>query len=140
MRRVPPARLFSVDEANALVPLLTLLMGRLQQAALRLRDEMESFARATGREPGALSTEELLRHRPAARLLVAELDAVVHEIEESGAELKDGLVDFRARLDGDVVCLCWQFGEPEVAFWHGMDDGFAGRRPLPGASRPPSLQ
>jgi hypothetical protein len=104
---------------------------------------MESFARASGREPGALSTEELLRHRPAARLLVAELDAVVHEIEESGAELKDvqvGLVDFRARLDGDVVCLCWQFGEPEVAFWHRMDDGFAGRRPLPGASRPPSLQ
>jgi hypothetical protein len=140
---VPAARVFSLEEANALVPRLTLLIGRLQQAALGLREQMESFARSTGREPDGLTTEELLRHQPAARALVTELDTVVHDIEESGAELKDvqlGLVDFPARINGEVVYLCWQFGEPEVAFWHRMADGFAGRRALPGSSRPPSLQ
>ena len=38
------------------------------------------------------------------------------------------------RLTGEVVYLCWQFGEPEVAFWHGVQEGFAGRRPLPGVT------
>ena len=51
-----------------------------------------------------------------------------------------GLVDFPAERDGELVYLCWQFGEPEVAFWHGIDDGFAGRQPLPGTARPRYLQ
>src|SRR5439155_22502493 len=81
----------------------------------------------------------LMRQRPAARALVEELDGIVAEIEASGAHLKDvqlGLVDFPAELDGEIVYLCWQFGEPEVAFWHRIEDGFAGRRPLPGTARP----
>ena len=51
-----------------------------------------------------------------------------------------GLIDFPAELDGEIVYLCWQFGEPEVAFWHRIEDGFAGRRPLPGPPRPRYLQ
>ena len=84
-----------------------------------------------------------MRQRPAARALVEELDGIVAEIEASGAHLKDvqlGLVDFPAELDGELVYLCWQFGEPEVAFWHRIGDGFAGRRPLPGPPRPRWLQ
>ena len=90
-----------------------------------------------------LSPDDLLRHRPAARALVEELDGIVHEIEESGAHLKDvqlGLVDFPSERDGEIVYLCWQFGEPEIAFWHRVEDGFAGRQPLPGldaAALPP---
>ncbi len=138
-----PEKTFRLDEANAIVPRLHGLMERLQRGALRLHDEMSDLARSTGVEIASLTPDELLRQRPAARVLVEELDAVVQEIEASGAHLKDvqlGLVDFPAEKDGEVVYLCWQFGEPEVGFWHRMEDGFAGRKPLPGTVRPRYLQ
>jgi hypothetical protein len=144
---IPPLvkteKTFRLEEANAIVPRLQILMERLQRGALRLHEEMSDLARVTGVEPAALSAEHLLRERPAARVLVEELDSIVHEIEESGAHLKDvelGLVDFPAERDGEIVYLCWQFGEPEIAFWHRVDEGFAGRQPLPGSTRPPYLQ
>jgi len=140
---VKPAKTFRLEEANAILPRLDILMGRLQRGALRLHEEMSGLARETGVELAALAPDELLRRRPAARALVEELDGIVEEIEASGAHLKDvqlGLVDFPAELQGEIVYLCWQFGEPEVAFWHRIEDGFAGRRPLPGRVRPRYLQ
>jgi hypothetical protein len=135
--RVKPEKTFRLEEANAIVPHLQILMERLQRGALRLHEEMSELARETGVEPSGVSPEDLLRQRPAARLLVEELDAIVHEIEASGAHLKDvqlGLVDFPAERDGEIIYLCWQFGESEVAFWHRIEDGFAGRQPLPGSA------
>lgn len=126
-----------------MVPRLHGLMERLQRGALRLHDEMSELARTTAVEIASLTPEELLRQRPAARVLVEELDAVVQEIEASGVHLKDvqlGLVDFPAEVDGEIVYLCWQFGEPEIAFWHRVEDGFGGRRPLPGTAGPRYLQ
>jgi hypothetical protein len=140
---VKPEKLFRLDEANAIVPRLGLLMERLQRSALRLHDEMTRLARETGIETADLTPEDLLRQRPAARLLVEEIDSLVQQIEESGVHLKDiqlGLVDFPTEREGEVVYLCWQFGEPEVAFWHRVDDGFAGRQPLPGSNGPRFLQ
>ena len=104
---------------------------------------MHGLARDTGIEVAQLSTDELIRRRPVARALVEEIDATVEEIEGSGVHLKDiklGLIDFLAERDGEVIYLCWQFGEPEVAFWHHVEDGFTGRQPLPGASGPRYLQ
>ena len=132
-----------MEAANAAVPRLQLLMERLQRGALRLHDEMTSLARETGTSVEELTPAELVRRRPAARVLVEQIDAIVGEIEQGGAELKDvrlGLVDFPAEHEGEVVYLCWQFGEPEVAFWHRLQDGFAGRRPLPGPARARLLQ
>jgi hypothetical protein len=140
---VTAAKLFSVAEANALVPRLALLIERLQRGARLLNDEMSAEATASAAAPGTLTTEELLRQRPAARVLVEELDATVHEIQESGAELKDvglGLIDFPAERDGEQIYLCWQYGEPAVGFWHRLDTGFTGREPLPGAHRTRVLQ
>ena len=60
--------------------------------------------------------------------------ALVEEIEALGAEVKDlelGLVDFPAEREGETVLLCWRVGEDEIGYWHGLDEGFAGRRPLP---------
>ena len=134
---------FRIEEANAIVPRLQILMERLQRGALRLHEAMSELAQESGISLDALAPEDLLRRRPEARALVEELDAIVHEIEESGAHLKDvqlGLVDFPTERDGEVVYLCWQFGEPEVAFWHRIEDGFAGRQPLPGSTPPRYLQ
>ena len=64
----------------------------------------------------------------------AELVAVLEELERVGVQVKDldrGLVDFPCPHRGRLVLLCWELGEDEVAFWHGADEGFAGRKPLP---------
>ena len=56
------------------------------------------------------------------------------EIVEHGAEVKDldeGLIDFPALRGGETVLLCWKLGEGEIEYWHRVEDGFAGRRPLP---------
>lgn len=136
-------KLFSLAEANACVPQLAMRIERLQRAALRLEAERASLAGERGVDPDDVDTTDLLRARPAVRVLIEELDALVGEIEETGAQLKDvrlGLIDFPHQKDGEVVLLCWQFGEPEVAYWHGETDGFAGRQPLPGAQRARWLQ
>jgi hypothetical protein len=137
------AKLFTVDEANSQVPRLVMLLERLQRSALRLDEERRSVAAARGVDPRDVSSAMLVRHRPEAGARIEELEALVHEIERDGAQLKDvalGLVDFPCEIDGEVVLLCWQFGEPEVAFWHRAGEGFAGRRSLAGRGAPPTLQ
>src|SRR5207247_2575248 len=74
---------------------------------------------------------------PAAREVAREVDGIadcVRQIDEAGVQVKDldeGLLDFPARRGHEDVLLCWKVGEPEVAFWHGLEEGFAGRKPLP---------
>jgi hypothetical protein len=140
---VKPGKLFTVEEANAEVPRLAMLVERLQRCALALDAERRELAAARGIPPETLSSEDLVRGRPAARALIEELAAVVHDIERVGAQLKDieiGLIDFPAEVDGEPVLLCWQFGERAVAFWHREGDGFAGRRPIAGAASSRLLQ
>jgi hypothetical protein len=140
---VKPSKSFTVQEVNEEVPRLTMLIGRLQRCALALDGERRSAAAAAGVALESLSTGELVRRRPAARVLIEELGAVVHDIERSGAQLKDvelGLVDFPGEVDGQPALLCWQFGESEVAFWHREGEGFAGRQPITGAAAARILQ
>jgi hypothetical protein len=136
-------RIFTVDEANAEVPRLAMLLERLQRCALGLDAERHAAAAALHVAAESITSEALIRSRPAARALIEELSSVVQDIERSGAQLKDvelGLVDFPAEVDGAPVLLCWQFGEPEVAFWHREGEGFAGRHPLAGATASRLLQ
>ena len=61
------------------------------------------------------------------------LDELIHAVQDSGAVIKDintGLIDFPALRDGREVYLCWRFGEGDIAFWHDVDAGFAGRRSI----------
>lgn len=62
-----------------------------------------------------------------------ELDRRLRELDASGVELKsidDGLLDFPSDLNGRIVYLCWRQGEPSIAYWHELDEGFAGRQAL----------
>ena len=136
-------RIFTLQEANAEVPRLTMLLEQLQRCALRLEEERSSVAAARGVAPESLTGEDLARWRPAARARMEELAGVVQEIERAGVLLKDielGLIDFRAEMDGEPALLCWQFGEPEVTFWHREGEGFAGRRPIAGTTDTRTLQ
>ncbi len=62
-----------------------------------------------------------------------KLDALIHQIQDTGAQIKDintGLLDFSALKDEREVYLCWQYGEGGIAFWHEVEDGYAGRQPI----------
>ena len=136
-------RSFTVEQANAHVPRLQGLIGRVQRNALQLRNERDGVATALRVEAHALPVERLLAERPQLRRIVEDLDAAIGAITELGVELKDvelGLVDFPAVLDGEAVFLCWQFGEDRVRYWHRRTEGFAGRRPLRGVPPAPELQ
>ncbi len=123
-------RLFTLDEANALVPQLEQLIQRMQLHYLKLQSILG---------PAADNPDELARRLqdyPELRSLLDDIERCVKTIQETGAEFKGvelGLVDFRAVIDGQVGYLCWQFGEKEIRWWHTLEGGFGGRRPLPGA-------
>jgi hypothetical protein len=134
-------RTFTVNEANAEVPRLDGLIERLQRGALVL--ERERAAWVAGHEGADVSADVLVRERPEARAAAEDLSGVVAEFERLGVQLKDlelGLVDFPSEQGGEPVLLCWQYGEPEVAYWHGTDEGFARRRPLTGVRARPPIQ
>lgn len=140
-------RFFTVEEANALVSTLEIEFGRIARA----RAELGPLIEALG---GAEAAVEILQDegdppagqgREAERLraVAAEITEAVGRLNDLGCLVKDlemGLVDFYAMQDGEPIFLCWQFGEPVVAHWHGVDEGYAGRQPLEGVnSRPPSF-
>ncbi len=124
-------KLFTVAEANALLPSVRQLLGKLQQSRRRLgahREEATQAAEQADQGGGGMAGGVLY-----ARLLT-DFAAEMSEIEAMGIQLKDyerGLVDFPSLRDGRVVLLCWQLGEgDELEWWHDMDSGFGGRTPL----------
>ena len=127
-------KLFTLEEANALIPQFTLMMEKMQRLNIKVRKEVAALAHERGEDELAdLSTQHLLRLRPSLRPLFAELTQLVEDIEQHGCQFKGlelGLVDFPARIGGEVAHLCWQYGESEIAFYHPLNEGFAGRRPL----------
>jgi len=71
-----------------------------------------------------------------------ELRATVEEIQQTGCVVKDldeGLVDFPCLREGEAVYLCWKLGEQRIEYWHGIDEGFAGRKPLDESGQTGSL-
>ena len=141
-------RFYDIDAANAAVPELDGIVSVLadQRAELvRLRDEvLASTGSGEGatttvaeRRPGAddseLPADELRLTRLRMQGLIDQMAAGVARIDALGLTLRDiehGLVDFPALVSGRQIWLCWQRGEPSIGWWHALDSGFSGRRPL----------
>jgi hypothetical protein len=130
-------RHFTPEEANAALvevrPLVEQMVEqrRLHVVALERQEELEARIRGNG---GGIPPAELAESAAQVERLARELATVVDEIVARGAEVKDldeGLIDFPALRGGETVLLCWKLGEDEISYWHPVDDGFAGRRPLP---------
>jgi hypothetical protein len=131
-------RYFTPDEANAALPEIRPVVERLVEARghfshldARLAGVRERvLGNGGGFDPRRIA--ELHAEATEAAGTVAEL---IGRLEEAGVEVKDpdtGLLDFPARHpDGSDVLLCWRLGEDEVAYWHTLEGGFAGRKPLP---------
>ncbi len=134
-------KLFTLAEANALIPQMELTMERMQRLGLKVRAEIEALARERGEEMlPELSMQQVLRLQPSLRPLFEELAQAVQDIEKHGCSFKGlelGLVDFPVQLEDKVVELCWQYGEKEITFYHRCDEGFAGRQPLNPQRRKP---
>ena len=132
-----PVRHFTPDEANAALEHVRPLVERLvatradHVAALERQEELERKIHGNG---GGIPPAQLAEAAAEVDAVARRLARLVDEIAEHGAEVKDidtGLIDFPALRNGEIVLLCWQLGEDEIRFWHGTEDGFAGRRPLP---------
>lgn len=139
MDLTPRLRFFSLREANALVPTLQTTFSRARALSDRLAAVQGELAAKNHPASGpALEVDgsapepvQALQRRGQA--LVEELLALLNELTELGIEVKaaDGLVDFRSRLRGRIVYLCWRFGEEGIVHWHELDTGFSGRKRLP---------
>ncbi|MFD3004155.1 DUF2203 domain-containing protein [Thermus tengchongensis] len=119
------ARIFTKEEADALLPEIRRVLSQMRQARKELSEVQARLPEARGLERRALEEE--------ARFLLGSLEADARYLASLGVFLKDldrGLVDFPARVGGEVVFLCWQEGEPEVTHYHPLAGGFAERRPL----------
>ena len=131
-------KLFTVDEANRLLPALEPLARRLQGTHRRLRERqqaLEEFRARASRNGGVAPGSDVSNAMAESARLLAEIHDGVQEIEAWGCVVKDleqGLVDFLARRGREQVYLCWHLGETEIRYWHGLQEGFAGRKPLQG--------
>jgi hypothetical protein len=136
------ARYYGPTDADALVPELATVVLRLRDE----RDELVGLRDAFRSREGDLIEDlisevdlpdaddpELRRLRLRMRGIVDQMQADVAWLDERGIVLRDiatGLLDFPALAAGRQVWLCWRLGEDRVAYWHGTEEGFAGRKPL----------
>ena len=131
-----PPRVFTPDEANAALSELRPLVEAMVEGKRALDDAQErrdDIAQRIAGNGGGIPPAELGALEAAVEEAAKTLAGTIGEIQAMGVLVKDldtGLVDFPGRRAGQDILLCWQLGEDEVAFWHGLEDGYAGRQPL----------
>jgi hypothetical protein len=128
---------FTLDEAQALLPVLEALLKRAiegKKEAESIEGRMQELARKIFLSGGLLVDIARVRRQRAA--LESHLQSVkdsVAEIDAIGVQVKDldtGLLDFPCEIDGEIVLLCWKLGESRIDYWHTVEDGFRGRQPI----------
>jgi hypothetical protein len=130
-------RYFTAAEANELLPTVRPIVERMTSNRRALALATVRHARIAAKiagNGGGVRPHEVDELQQAIDEHAAEIVGCVEELQELGLLVKDldeGLVDFPALRGDEEVLLCWRLGEDEVGFWHSLEDGFAGRRPLP---------
>jgi hypothetical protein len=131
-------RVFTIEEVNSLIPELSQLVGQqlLEQSEIERR--LAELARLLGEMPRSLdatpddsSDVKRLKRELAGR--IQEYETGWRKVTDLGAVVKDpqiGLVDFYGRLEGRLVWFCWRYGEESLGYYHDLEAGYGGRRPL----------
>jgi len=130
-------RYFTAAEVEALIPRLARIMERVMAAHTeagaareRLQAEQQRIAVAGG---AVLDRQAWRAEKERLERLTSEIQHGLDQIQKLGGAPKDlglGLVDFPHLRRGEAVNLCWKYGEREIRHWHGLDEGYSGRKPL----------
>ncbi len=133
------SQLFTLDQATKLLPQVASevreavrLKGEYQEAEVRFRAELERITMLGGSLVDTDKTQALRSRRETS---LAGLKEVLEDIQNRGILVKDldiGLIDFPTLYRGLEVYLCWKLGEDSIEWWHGVDEGFRGRKPIDG--------
>ena len=129
---------FTLEAVNALVPKLQPLMAAQMGRRSEIEERLGELSKLVGAVPDSivLASGDSTQVRGLKEDLMARIEryqAAWRDVEELGAVLKDprtGLVDFYGQVDGKLVWLCWRYGEESVTHFHGLDEGFGGRKPI----------
>jgi len=130
-----PDHYFTVEEAERLIPKMEMIVTSMMEhrkAALLIEEELSSMQERI-HDGESVTASELVNKRTELDFIIQIIQESLEEIESLGAQPKDldlGLVDFPALVDGEEVLLCWKFGEKSIRFYHGLTDGYAGRKPI----------
>ncbi len=135
--RTMERKYFSLQEANDLLPLVAEELESLQQIKRRFdrsANQLHRMKSAHGAARAMGEEDPFFKLECDIEFLQIEARTVIQSMHKKGAELKDielGLIDFPARMNGEDILLCWKQGEDRIRFYHRLDDGFAGRKPIP---------
>ena len=131
------SKVFTLSEAQTLLPVVEALLLRAQAAATKaaeLEIEMHQLNQRIFLSGGMHVEVSVAARRKAEHdKAVQEAKDTLAEIDSIGVQVKDleqGLLDFPSMLDGKAVLLCWKLGEASITHWHTEEEGFAGRKPL----------
>ena len=130
-------RTFTLSEAQALLPVLESLL-RTAMEGKTVAEEVEGELSSLQNRiflTGGLKVDivQVLRRKAEGEKAAQRARDAVAEISATGVQVKDldiGLLDFPCQVDGEIVLLCWKSGEKEITYWHGTQEGFAGRKPI----------
>jgi len=128
---------FTWQEATTLLPVLQALLKRAMEGK-RLIEDVEKELQDLKHKillSGGLSVDvpEIARRCAERDKAVQDIKDAVAEIDAIGVQVKDldiGLLDFPCAVGEEIVLLCWKFGEDKIAYWHGLEEGFRGRKPI----------
>jgi len=128
---------FTLDEATTLLPVLRALLKRAMDGKRTIADVEKELLDVKHRIllSGGLLVDipEMARRRAEHDKAVQSIKDVLAEIEAIGVQVKDldiGLLDFPCIVDDEIVLLCWKYGEEKIQYWHGLEEGFRGRKPI----------
>jgi hypothetical protein len=127
-------RYFSLEEANRTLPLVRRIVQDIVDDYRRWKECLARYELAAAyQRPDHGESPEAAELRARVDDIAHRINVYIAELEQVGCVLKgfdDGLVDFRARVNGREVYLCWKLGEEDIGYWHDLDGGYRTRRPL----------
>lgn len=130
-------RTFTLDEAHDLLPVLESLLRTAidgKKFIESVDNEFQELAHRVFVQGGVLVNIVHMARRKAEReKTIQKVKDALAEIDATGVQVKDldiGLLDFPCEVEGRTVLLCWKLGEKSITHWHGVAEGFAGRKPI----------
>jgi hypothetical protein len=128
---------FTLDEAHSLLPVLSSLLKRSMDGKGVIEDvekELQDLKHRILLSGGLLVDVPAVARRRAERdKAFQNIKDTLAEIDAIGVQVKDldiGLLDFPCVMGDEIILLCWKYGEEKIEFWHGMEEGFQGRKPI----------